>query len=146
MIFTQHQSTHAKLVAQLRKARGLGVFEVTGQTKIADRHTLIRDFQKGEAKAKVLVCMLRTAACGITLTAATRVYLCEPCLDPATEVQAAGRIHRLGQSKEVLCRRFCFRDSVESSIVKVHEKIKAGTVKVTDKAFSREMVTALCAK
>ena len=43
----------------------------------------------------------RTAAVGITLTAANRVYLFEPSLDPAQEVQAAGRIHRLGQTKEV---------------------------------------------
>jgi E3 ubiquitin-protein ligase SHPRH len=38
-------------------------------------------------------------------------YLMEPCVDPAHEVQAAGRIHRLGQSKDVLVKRFCYRAS-----------------------------------
>ena len=47
--------------------------------------------------------------CGITLTAASRVYLMEPCVDPAVEAQAAGRIHRLGQDKHVLCKRLCYR-------------------------------------
>ena len=97
-------------------------------------------------RAKLLVCMLRTAACGITLTAATRVYLLEPCFDPAEELQAAGRIHRLGQSKEVLCKRCCFRNSVESCTVAVHKKLKAGTIKVTDKAFPRDIVRLLCKK
>eukprot|EP00966_Prymnesium_polylepis_P074252 1723217-Prymnesium_polylepis.1 len=30
----------------------------------------------------------------------------EPALDPAQEAQAAGRIHRLGQTKEILIKRF----------------------------------------
>jgi SNF2 family DNA or RNA helicase len=38
-------------------------------------------------------------------------YLLEPCVDPAQELQAAGRIHRLGQSKDVLVKRFCYRAS-----------------------------------
>ncbi|KAJ1623947.1 hypothetical protein T492DRAFT_567299, partial [Pavlovales sp. CCMP2436] len=53
------------------------------------------------AKAKVFVITLRAGAMGITLTAADAVFLTEPCLDPATELQAAGRINRLGQSREV---------------------------------------------
>ena len=46
-----------------------------------------------------------TAAVGITLTAATRVYLMEPAIDPAQEMQAAGRIHRLGQTKDIFITR-----------------------------------------
>ena len=145
VIFTQHLATHAKLVQHLeQRLEDIQVYEITGQTPVKSRHKLIRDFQKGEAKAKAMVAMLRTAACGITLTAATRVYLLEPCFDPSEELQAAGRIHRLGQSKEVLCKRFCFRNSVESCIVSVHEKLKAGTYKITDKAFTSAMIQELC--
>jgi SNF2 family DNA or RNA helicase len=74
------------------------------------------------------------------------VYLLEPCFDPSVELQAAGRIHRLGQNKEVLCKRFCFRNSVESCIVKVHEKLKSGAFKITDKAFTKAIVKELCDK
>ena len=73
-------------------------------------------------------------AVGITLTAASRVYLMEPCIDPATEVQAAGRIHRLGQTKDVLIKRFAFRDSLDENIIKLHERMRraATDVVVTD--------------
>ena len=147
VVFSNHTVVHAALLQRVKKRaelRGVNVYEISGSVKVSERHTVIKTFQKGEQKPKLLLCMIRTAACGITLTAATRVYLAEPCLDPATEVQAAGRIHRLGQSKEVLCRRFCFRDSVESCVVAVHAKLKAGTFKITDKAFSHEAVKMLC--
>jgi SNF2 family DNA or RNA helicase len=67
---------------------------------------------------------------GITLTAATRVYLMEPSFDPAMEVQAAGRIHRLGQDKDVLVKRFAFRDSLEANICTLHEAMKKPNSKV----------------
>ena len=46
----------------------------------------------------------------------------------------------------MLSRRFVFRDCVESCVVAVHEKIKAGVFKVTDKAFSRSAAMLLCEK
>ena len=39
-------------------------------------------------------------AAGLTLTQATVAYLLEPALQPGIERQAAGRIARIGQSKE----------------------------------------------
>lgn len=80
----------------------------------------------------MLVVTLRVGAVGMTLTAASRVYLFEPAFNPAAEVQAAGRIHRLGQTKDVLITRFVFRDSVEEHIVKLHEAIAAGRVQMQD--------------
>ena len=73
---------------------------------------------------------------GITLTAATRVYLLEPCFDPAAEAQAAGRIHRLGQTKDVLIKRFVFRDTLEARIVDLHSAIKTGRASVVGGTIS----------
>ena len=36
---------------------------------------------------KVFVLTMKAGNCGITLSAATRVYLLEPCIDPAHELQ-----------------------------------------------------------
>ena len=75
---------------------------------------------------------VKTGSVGITLTAATRVYLFEPAFDPATEAQAAGRIRRLGQTRGVLIKRFAFRDSLDQEIVSLHAAIKRGDVAIVD--------------
>ena len=56
----------------------------------------------------------------------------EPCLHPAHEIQAAGRIHRLGQNEDVLVTRFCFKRSFEQGIVQLHEQIAEGRVEISD--------------
>ena len=70
-------------------------------------HTATYLFAQGHLPVGVQVAILalQAAGQGITLTAASRVYLMEPTLDPAQELQAAGRIHRLGQT-DVFIRRF----------------------------------------
>ena len=73
---------------------------------------------------------MKLGSVGLTLTAATRVYLMEPAFDPSCEVQIAGRIHRLGQNKDVLIKKFAFRDSIEENICKLHDEIRAGRVAI----------------
>jgi len=71
----------------------------------------------------------------------------EPCVDPAFEVQAAGRIHRLGQSKDVLVKRLCFRNSYEEQVVKLHADIAQGKcVGIVDGRLSGELFTMLSSK
>ena len=120
---------------------GLQIYEFNAKTPPARRHKLIKEFQEGtDEGAKVFVVTFRTAAVGITLTAANRVYLFEPSLDPAQEIQAAGRIHRLGQKKEVLVKRFVFRQSIEEAILDLHAKISSGDVVMTDGKFPQSAV------
>ena len=91
---------------------GLVTLEFSGSTGPVKRDEAIREFQRGldaasasaagggaggaaaEPRACVFVITTRAGNVGITLTAASRVYLMEPALDPAVEMQAAGRIHR----------------------------------------------------
>ena len=61
-----------------------------------------------------------------------QVYLFEPAFNPAAEAQAAGRIHRLGQTRDVLITRFVYRNSIEANIIELHEAIRAGHVQMRD--------------
>ena len=96
------------------------------------RHRQIEEFQARQQRPKAMVATLKIGNCGITLTAATRVYLMEPFLNPAHEAQAAGRIHRLGQSREVLVKRFCFSGSFDEAVAELHGRIKSGQVALVD--------------
>ena len=137
VVFTTSTGAHRSVVRML-KDHDFALCEFTGSTDAAKRHAAIRNFQDtAEAKgkdpvAKVFVVTVKTGSVGITLTAATRVYLLEPALDPSTEVQAAGRIRRLGQTRGVLIKRFAFKNSLDSHICKLHECVKDGRVKIRD--------------
>ena len=93
VVFTQNRLTHSAVCERLRGV-SFKVYELKGNTPVNKRHQAIREFQQSSPEPKVFVLTMKAGNCGITLTAASRVYLMEPCIDPAHEVQAAGRIHR----------------------------------------------------
>lgn len=143
VVFTHYLSMQEVVVRALKK-QGLDVLCFEGSTPPRQRWDMIRSFQdtagQAGARAKVFVITLTAGAVGITLTAANRVYLMEPDLDPAVEAQAAGRIHRLGQTKGVLIRRFAFKSTIEERICKLHEHIRAGRVTVPDGRYTARLI------
>ena len=86
---------------------------------------------------------MRAGSVGITLTAASHCFLMEPCLDPATEIQAAGRIHRLGQTKHVHVTKFVYSRSPEENVLALHREIAAGRIKIVDNQVSTAAVSLL---
>jgi SWI/SNF-related matrix-associated actin-dependent regulator of chromatin subfamily A3 len=123
---TLHNNQFLKISAAIKSLRSFVVYAVSSDMSLKKRHESIRAFQREDKRAKVFLVTMRIGNCGITLTAATRVYLMEPCVDPATEIQAAGRIHRLGQLRDVFVKRFAFRESYEERVCQLHDEIRAG--------------------
>jgi SNF2 family DNA or RNA helicase len=79
-----------------------------------DRQRLVDRFQRGEAA--VFLLSLKAGGTGLTLTAADTVVLLDPWWNPATERQAADRVHRIGQDKPVLIYRLIATGTVEERI------------------------------
>jgi SNF2 family DNA or RNA helicase len=49
----------------------------------------------------------------MTLTTASRLYLMEPSIDSAAELQAMGRIHRLGEERPMHVTKFVLANLLE---------------------------------
>ena len=139
VIFTHENSVLADVSEMLRKMDDMTVFQVSRATNPGQRHSALRQFQRGGSGdgARAFCTTFSTAAVGLTLTAASRVYLLEASLDPAQEAQAAGRIHRLGQTKEVLVKRLLFKDSLDEAVDALHQKIKDGDLTIEGGRFPR---------
>ena len=67
----------------------------------------------------VLLIPFNFGANGLNLIEATHVLLVEPILNISQEVQAIGRVHRIGQSKTTFIHRFLIRDTIEEVIYKL---------------------------
>ncbi|CAG9996118.1 unnamed protein product, partial [Clonostachys byssicola] len=86
---------------------------IDGQTSLTGRkHAL--DVFSGDSHCTVLLATVGSAGEGIDLTAANIVHLLEPSWNPMTEAQAVDRIHRIGQQREVMIKKYITRDSIET--------------------------------
>ncbi|KAF4525763.1 hypothetical protein B566_EDAN002025 [Ephemera danica] len=69
-----------------------------------------------------LLLPVHSGANGLNLIEATHVLLVEPILNPASELQALGRVHRIGQTRPTIIHRFVVRGTIEE---RMHEVLKA---------------------
>lgn len=50
----------------------------------------------------------------VDLTSASNVHLVEPQWNPMVEAQAVDRVHRIGQSRNVIITRYVVKESIEN--------------------------------
>jgi non-specific serine/threonine protein kinase len=62
---------------------------------------------------------------GLNLTAADYVIHLDPWWNPAVEMQASDRAHRIGQDKPVFIYKIITRDTVEEKILQLQDKKRA---------------------
>ena len=81
---------------------------LTGQSSSNDREKMIDAFQNG--KEKVLLLSSKAGGLGITLTKGTHVILTDPWWHPFVEFQSIKRVHRKGQTKNVMVWRLVMEE------------------------------------
>ncbi|XP_051880385.1 E3 ubiquitin-protein ligase SHPRH [Pristis pectinata] len=92
---------------------------------------------KYDSKVNILLLPLHTASNGLNIIEATYVLLVEPILNLAHELQAIGRVHRIGQTKPTVVHRFLTKGTIEErmqSMLKSTEKSHNKSVIVQSEA------------
>jgi DNA repair protein RAD16 len=77
---------------------------------------------KEDPEVKVMLISLKAGGVALNLTVANHIFLMDPWWNPAAEMQAIDRAHRIGQAKPIFATRFIVKDSIEERILKLQEK------------------------
>ncbi len=121
LVFSQFTSLLDLLEPQLA-ARQLGFERLDGQTR--DREQRVRRFQQPGGPPVFLV-SLKAGGTGLNLTAADYVFLLDPWWNPAVEMQAVDRAHRIGQQRTVHAYRLVCRGTVEERVLELQQQKRA---------------------
>lgn len=89
-----------------------GAVTVTGRYKDHEKQRSIDAFQK-DPDTKLIICNIKAAGVGITLTASSRVAFIEYPWTYADCVQCEDRAHRIGQKNNVMCTYFLGQNTID---------------------------------
>lgn len=111
IVFCQHVATIDTLRKELSKFAPL---LIDGRTKPEDRDPIKDAFQTGSHP--LILLNAKAAGEGLTLTAARRVFLCEPSWNPEDNTQMIARAWRRGQSSPVRASFVYFPGTIDDAI------------------------------
>jgi superfamily II DNA or RNA helicase len=84
------------------------------------RPEVIDTFRNGDAP--VFLISLKAGGFGLNLTEADYCVLLDPWWNPATEAQAVDRIHRIGQTRNVMVYRLVAKDTIEEKVMALKDR------------------------
>jgi non-specific serine/threonine protein kinase len=121
LIFSQFVET-LRLIRFELDARDMKYVYLDGRTP--NRQSRVDLFQNDPSFPFFLI-SLKAGGVGLNLTAADYVIHLDPWWNPAVEMQASDRAHRIGQKKPVFIYKIIARDTVEEKILQLQEKKRA---------------------
>ena len=126
---------HLELFPGWLTKKGIGYVMLTGSTR--DREMVIDRF-RNDRGIKVFLMSLKAGGVGLNLTEADYVFILDPWWNPASELQAYGRAHRIGQEKRVFVSRYISENTIEDKILRLQERKSklAGTFVEASNPFS----------
>lgn len=110
VVFAHHRHTIATLASRFPDA-----VTITGDTSMSDRQENVERFQT-DPSCRTMLCSLKAAGVGLTLTAASDVLFVEQGWTPADMDQAADRCHRIGQTDSVTAWVALCADTIDERI------------------------------
>lgn len=92
---------------------GKGYSQIDGDFKLRQKSDAILRFKFPESGVSCLMLHAKSQSSGLNLTEASHVFLVEPLLHKGLELQAIGRINRIGQDKPTFVYRYLVEGSIE---------------------------------
>lgn len=111
--------THLEILQRQMDAENWKYALLTGRTR--NREEVIKKFQE-DPETKVFLISLKAGGVGLNLTRADYVFIVDPWWNPAAELQAVSRAHRIGQDKNVFVYRFITENTIEEKIQTLKER------------------------
>ncbi len=127
-----------KLVRGEMEAADMPYLYLDGRTR--KRQERVDQFQQNDDIPFFLI-SLKAGGVGLNLTAADYVIHIDPWWNPAVEMQATDRTHRIGQDKPVFVYKLITRDTVEEKILKLQEQKRQLVEQLitTEKSFFKNL-------
>lgn len=100
---------------------GLKYSYLDGATR--DRATVVDEFRTDDT-IQVFLISIKAGGVGLNLTEADYVFILDPWWNPAVEMQAIDRTHRIGQTRNVFIYKFITKDTVEEKILALQKRKK----------------------
>jgi E3 ubiquitin-protein ligase SHPRH len=121
IVFSEH-FVILDLIISLLYENSISYRSIRGPSGTSTQRSI--DSFKSDPSVNVLLMLYSHGALGLNLTEATHVLLVEPTLDKSQEIQAIGRVHRIGQTKPTFVHRFIIRDTIEEQVYKMFNSSK----------------------
>ena len=137
LIFSQFRGSLSEIRKWI-KSLNVDFTYLDGSTK--NREEVIRAFQEDDSK-KIFIISLKAGGLGINLTASNYVFLFDPWWNPAVEMQAVDRSHRIGQPNKVTIYKLITKDTIEEKIIVLQDKKRnlVNDIITTEKAFFKSL-------
>lgn len=112
---------HQKQIAEAVLNRYPGAVKVTGASSQDERQAAVDSFQR-DRSVQLIVCSIKAAGVGITLTASSRMGFIEAPWHAALCDQCEDRIHRIGQNDKCQYDYFLGKDTIDERVYEVIEE------------------------
>ena len=108
-----------EIIAESFAERGWKYAMLTGKTEKREKEI---DRFNQDKDVNAFLISLKAGGTGLNLTEADYVFIIDPWWNPAAEMQAVSRAHRIGQDKKVMVYRFISSRSIEEKIISLQEE------------------------
>eukprot|EP01054_Gregarina_sp_Poly1_P009234 Gregarina_sp_Poly_1__9233@NODE_56_length_17373_cov_108_729111_g48_i0_p1_GENE_NODE_56_length_17373_cov_108_729111_g48_i0NODE_56_length_17373_cov_108_729111_g48_i0_p1_ORF_typecomplete_len1490_score218_94SNF2_N/PF00176_23/8_2e28SNF2_N/PF00176_23/2e31Helicase_C/PF00271_31/4_7e15zfRING_2/PF13639_6/3_1e09ResIII/PF04851_15/0_0035ResIII/PF04851_15/0_055ResIII/PF04851_15/5_1e02zfPARP/PF00645_18/7_1e08zfC3HC4/PF00097_25/8_4e08zfC3HC4_2/PF13923_6/5_3e03zfC3HC4_2/PF13923_6/5_9e07zfRING_UBOX/PF13445_6/1_6e05 len=138
IVFSQFTSM-LELIEFRLKRQNISCVKLTGALTMEARHNILTAYHSDPA-LRVILISLKAGGEGLNLQIANKIFLMDPWWNPAAEMQAIQRAHRIGQTKPVRAVRLIAKNTIEERILQLQEKkqlVFDGTVGSSAAAFQK---------